>query len=378
MLKTSQKLLWQLAASLLIAIPIFAQTHPASNRRTVISPESREQVRKIIPAIGLVQVRVPEDADKKLRPRGSAVIIRKDGLVITNLHVVMRDNSTKLFDEIYLSLPENSKADAAAAPKQYKLTSLLLNEERDLALMRIVTKDEAEQKALNLPVIEFADASKLDLLDDLFILGFPEKGGTTITVNYGVVEGRDALDEWIKTDARLIHGNSGGAAVDGSGKLIGIPTRVEVDRDEEKTYGAVGYLRPVHLVTAMIARWQEMELRNARMKAVVAGSTKETSPMKAWAANAEQFKLSGTVRSIQGKPLTGVKIGLAWAGKEFNSNDLISWCESNPEGQFSLEKTLPIGRYNLRAKADGFDSINVEMNLIRGVTPITIELKPSK
>ena len=376
MLKTSQKLLWQLAASLILALPIFAQTHQASNRRTVISPESREQVRKIIPAIGLVQVRVPEDADKKLRPRGSAVVIRKDGLVITNLHVVMRDNSTKLFDEIYLSLPENSKTDAATVPKQYRLTSLLLNEERDLALMRIVPKDASE--LLNLPVIEFADANKLDLLDDLFILGFPEKGGTTITVNYGVVEGRDALDEWIKTDARLIHGNSGGAAVDSTGKLIGIPTRVEVDRDEEKTYGAVGYLRPINLVTAMIARWQEQELRNARMKAVLAGTTKETSPMKAVAANAEQFKLFGTVRSIQGKLLTGVKVGLALSGKEYNSNDLISWCESNAEGQFSLEKTLPVGRYNLRAKADGFDSMNVEMNLTKGVTPITIELKQSK
>ena len=376
MLKTSQKLLWQLAASLILALPIFAQTYQASNRRTVISPESREQVRKIIPAIGLVQVRVPEDADKKLRPRGSAVVIRKDGLVITNLHVVMRDNSTKLFDEIYLSLPENSKTDAATVPKQYRLTSLLLNEERDLALMRIVPKDQSEP--LNLPVIEFADANKLDLLDDLFILGFPEKGGTTITVNYGVVEGRDALDEWIKTDARLIHGNSGGAAVDASGKLIGIPTRVEVDRDEEKTYGAVGYLRPINLVTAMITRWQEQELRNARMKAVLAGSTKETTPMKVIASNAEQFKLFGTVRSIQGKPLTGVKVGLALSGKEYNSSDLISWCESNAEGQFSLENTLPVGRYNLRAKADGFDSINVEMNLTKGVTPITIELKPSR
>ena len=376
MLKTSQKFIWQLAAMLMIALPIFAQTHQASNRRTVISSESREQVRKIIPAIGLVQVRVPEDADKKLRPRGSAVIIRKDGLVITNLHVVMRDNSTKLFDEIYLCLPENSRTDAAAVAKQYKLTALLLNEERDLALMRIVTKDETEP--LNLPVIEFADPNKLDLLDDIFILGFPEKGGTTITVNYGVVEGRDALDEWIKTDARLIHGNSGGAAVDSTGKLIGIPTRVEVDRDEEKTYGAVGYLRPINLVTAMIVRWQEQELRNARMKAVLAGSTKETSPMKALATSAGQFKLFGTVRSIQGKPLAGVKVGLAWSGQEFISNDLISWCESNAEGQFSLEKTLPFGRYNLRAKADGFDSINVEMNLTKGVTPITIELKPSK
>ena len=376
MLKTSQKFIWQLAAMLMIALPIFAQTHQASNRRTVISSESREQVRKIIPAIGLVQVRVPEDADKKLRPRGSAVIIRKDGLVITNLHVVMRDNSTKLFDEIYLCLPENSRTDAAAVAKQYKLTALLLNEERDLALMRIVTKDETEP--LNLPVIEFADPNKLDLLDDIFILGFPEKGGTTITVNYGVVEGRDALDEWIKTDARLIHGNSGGAAVDSTGKLIGIPTRVEVDRDEEKTYGAVGYLRPINLVTAMIVRWQEQELRNVRMKAVLAGSTKETSPMKALATSAGQFKLFGTVRSIQGKPLAGVKVGLAWSGQEFISNDLISWCESNAEGQFSLEKTLPFGRYNLRAKADGFDSINVEMNLTKGVTPITIELKPSK
>ncbi len=374
MLKNSQNLLWQLAATLLIALPIFAQTHQAANRRTVITPEAREQVRKIIPAIGLVQVRVPEDADRKLRPRGSAVIIRKDGLVITNLHVVMRDNSTKLFDEIYLCLPENSRTDAAAVSKQYKLSPLLLNEERDLALMRIETK--TEEAPLNLPVIEFADPNKLELLDDLFILGFPEKGGTTITVNYGVVEGRDALDEWIKTDARLIHGNSGGAAVDATGKLIGIPTRVEVDRDEEKTYGAVGYLRPIKLVTAMITRWQEQETRNARMKAALGESTEKTAPMKVLIV--EQFKLFGAVRSIQGKPLAGVKVGLSLSEKGSNPHDLISWCESNSDGQFSLEKMLPVGRYSLQAKLDGFDAIKIEMSISKGVTPITIELKPGK
>ena len=59
------------------------------------------------------------------------------------------------------------------------------------------------------------DSRKIKVLEDLFIIGFPEKGGSTITVNSGVVvEGKDILANWIKTDARVIHGNSGGAAVD--------------------------------------------------------------------------------------------------------------------------------------------------------------------
>src|SRR5262249_61104526 len=107
------------------------------------------------------------------------------------------------------------------------------------------------------------EAHSLNLLDDLIIIGFPQTGGLSATVNTGVVEGKDEVNHWLKTDARFIHGNSGGAAINAKGELIGIPTKVIVDTkridkdgdgfpDEEVPIGAVGFLRPAYLIKEMI------------------------------------------------------------------------------------------------------------------------------
>ena len=85
-----------------------------------------------------------------------------------------------------------------------------------------------------------------------------------MTISRGVIEGKDASGNWIKTDARTIQGNSGGAGVDSRGRLVGIPTKVEAEdqaldkngdgqTDATRRYGAIGYLRPAHLVGEMLS-----------------------------------------------------------------------------------------------------------------------------
>ena len=366
---------------------------PAANtetpRKNVISAEAREQVKKVVPAIGLVMVRNGFDNDAKPRPRGSAVIVHKDGLVITNFHVVARDRSTKLYDEIYLSLPPDSSADASASPRLLKLTSVLTNPERDLALLKIVPDANAKPDA-PLPAftfLELGESNKIELLDDLFIIGFPEKGGTTVTVNYGVVEGKDALDDWIKTDARIIHGNSGGAAVNLAGKLIGIPTRVVNDSDGAKTYGSVGYLRPAHLVGAMIAKYREMEAKaaaekqNDKKNIVIAAATPNT-PNQQNSNVASKVSglvmIRGSVKSTDGKPLAGVRVGLLHVGQEVAASNLITWGGTNAEGQFVLEKTVQPGKYNLRAKVVGYELYNLDLTVTADGAALVIELKSSQ
>ena len=358
----------------------------ANDRKATPSPETREHVKKVIPAIGLVLVRNANEADQKPRPRGSAVIVRKDGLVITNFHVVARDKSTKLYDEIFLSLPPEPGVDATAATRQVRLTPVLTNQERDLALLRVTPEKDAKPDAPApiFPWVEIGESSKMELLDDLFIIGFPEKGGTTVTVNFGVVEGKDALDEWIKTDARIIHGNSGGAAVNGVGKLIGIPTRVVSDSDSGKTYGSVGYLRPAYLVAAMISKYQEAEMKAAADKA--AGKLTPTivatnpTPVANNAANSKApalLTVRGLVKSVEGKPLGGVRVGLLLVGEEVAAASIITWGGTNAEGQFELEKPVPPGRYNLRAKVVGYDLYSIDLDLSSASQPIAIELKPT-
>ncbi len=368
----------KLAAALMIVLAsnhaILAQSPLPPNSKISYTTEVREQIKKIIPTIGLVLVRNANDPDQKLRPRGSGVIVRKDGLVITNFHVIARDRSTKTFDDIFLSLPSDASADAATAPRQLKLKIVLTNQERDLALLRVLP--DKPETPVELPFIVIGDSHKVELLDDVFIIGFPEKGGTTITVNPGVVEGKDALDDWIKTNGRLLHGNSGGAAVNSEGKLIGVPTRVVVDSDAEKTYGSVGYLRPAHLVAAMISNYQEAEMKAAQKPAPTVATAPNTLPANEPRAMGVVV-VRGVVKSTAGKPLAGVRVGLLLVGKEVAASNLITWGGSNADGQFTLEKPVPPGRYNLRARVIGYEAYSLDLDLSSASLPITIELKPT-
>src|SRR5215475_137172 len=241
----------------------FPLNSPGQSSKAELSPEIRARVRQAVAATALVLVRSAGDSGD-LRPRGSAVIVRNDGVAVTNFHVVLDSRTAKPYDEITLSLASDESGQAAA---RYKASILLIDREADLALLRIDTRSAEGSRAgkLVIPTVELGDSDKIDLLDDIFIIGYPEKGGVTVTVNRGVVEGKDALSKWIKTDARLIHGNSGGAAVDSSGKLIGIPTKVvadvqPIDRDGDgfpddyRRFGAVGFLRPASLVASMLER----------------------------------------------------------------------------------------------------------------------------
>ncbi|MBS1807829.1 MAG: trypsin-like peptidase domain-containing protein [Acidobacteria bacterium] len=353
-----------------------AQHNELPNRAVAFTSQVREQIKKVIPAIGLVLVRSVSDPDQKLRPRGSAVIVRKDGLVVTNFHVIARDRSVKVFDDIFLSLPAEPGADAATAPRQFRLKPVLTNQDRDLALLRVLPA-KPEDPPLALPFIEIGDTQSVELLDDLFIIGFPEKGGTTVTVNPGVVEGKDALDDWIKTNGRLLHGNSGGAAVNSAGKLIGIPTRVVVDSDSEKTYGSVGYLRPAHLVAALISKYQEAEMNAATQKPAptVAATPNTLAPAETKAPGL--ISVHGIVKATSGQPLAGVRVGLLVVGKEVAASNIVTWGGSNAEGKFVMEKPIAPGRYNLRARVVGYDAFSLDVDISSANLPLVIELKPA-
>lgn len=65
--------------------------------------------------------------------------------------------------------------------------------------------------------------------DHLSVLGYPAAGGKTLTVTEGIISGFefDGETRFIKSSAKLGHGNSGGVAIKDSGCLVGIPTFVQ-------------------------------------------------------------------------------------------------------------------------------------------------------
>ncbi len=81
------------------------------------------------------------------------------------------------------------------------------------------------------------DSDALELGDTLSIFGYPGIGGETVTFTAGSVAGFTAQQglrdrrAWIKTDATIAGGNSGGTAVNEDGELVGVPTQAAAGSD---------------------------------------------------------------------------------------------------------------------------------------------------
>lgn len=357
--------------------------------RAPISETARSEGRKAVAAVGQILVRNAGQggAVTEARPRGSGVIIRRDGLVVTNYHVVAQDKVDRLFDEIYLALTNNPTPTTGV--RRYRLRGLLLNRAQDLALLRIVADGDGKPygQATNFFALEFGDARRAQIFEDLMIIGYPEKGGSTVTASTGVVQGTDFAGHWIKTDAQLIRGNSGGAAVNSAGKLIGIPTKVVLDTvpvdkdgdgfpDGEKEIGAVGFLRPAYLVAAMVRQLDSGD-RAATASPSDAPNT-GTPPVKQMSPP-QSLKVEGVVRAVGGRAIAGANIGLLLLGaKEVSESTLLAWGGSNAEGRFALNKPVPAGRYTLKIKAVGYEPLLRDIEVTPTAAPLLIELRASR
>ena len=164
---------------------------------------------------------------------GSGTIISSDGLILTNAHVA---------DPAAVGDPE-SHPDALAIGLvssedqppvfSYRAEVAAIDGYLDLAVIRIVSALDGgsiNSSDLHLPFVPLADSDQVHVGDHVNIYGFPAIGGETITYTDGNVSGFTAEDEvgnraWIKTDATIAGGNSGGMAVNSAGQLIGVPTR---------------------------------------------------------------------------------------------------------------------------------------------------------
>ncbi len=359
-----------------------------TEKLSAMTPQAREHIRRAAASVGLILVRrVSDSPTQNPRPRGSAVIIHKEGIVVTNYHVIAEDKLGRLYDDIYISLPVDAGVSAKTSPP-YLLKIVLVNKAHDLALLRIVSDGEGRAVASpdGFPAIEMGDSRAVRLLDDLIVIGFPEKGGETITVSAGLVEGTDMLDNWIKTNARLIHGNSGGAAVNSLGKLVGIPTKVIADRqpldkdgdgfpDEYRIYGAVGFLRPAHLIEPMLA-----QLRNFEAKALSKGANASGEYDPPPFAPTPSVEVRGIIKSAaDGAPVAGARVGLTPYGTlDVTATNLLTWGGSNGEGLFTLKKPVPPGRYTLKAKAINYKAFSLDVEISEKTKQLTVELLPSR
>ena len=174
--------------------------------------------------------------------------------------------------------------------------------ELDLAVLQIVADSKGRRlRELNLPYVSIGDSDQLELGERLSIFGYPGIGGETVTFTSGNVSGFSgergvrSARAWIKTDATIAGGNSGGTAINEAGQLVGIPTQaaagsgitpvdarpvLDTNRDgrvdQRDTPMAVGGfingLRPINLAVPMLKKAGveiEPETRRPVRKSVV-------------------------------------------------------------------------------------------------------------
>ncbi len=140
---------------------------------------------------------------------GSGVIVRADGLVLTNHHVV--DGATRM------------RADLADG-RSFPATLVGSDAASDLAVLRIA--------ATGLPVVPYGDSERIKVGDVVLAFGNPLGVGQTVTMGIVSAKGRatgagdGAYEDFLQTDAPINHGNSGGALVNLQGELVGINAQI--------------------------------------------------------------------------------------------------------------------------------------------------------
>jgi S1-C subfamily serine protease len=156
---------------------------------------------------------------------GSGSLISADGLILTNAHVVEVDQVCP-YDTIGVAVLGRSDQ----PPELLYIADLLvIDPALDLAVVKIAADLDGAAVQVDLPYLGLGDSQAVGLGDQLRVLGYPGIGGDTITLTSGTVSGfteeRDVEGRaWIKTDAAISGGNSGGSAVDADGNLVGVPT----------------------------------------------------------------------------------------------------------------------------------------------------------
>ena len=222
-----------------VAPPIIVETHADSSdvinpTSTTTAPTTTSQPATALPISGgaltedtirsVVQV-VQVDARGPCS-WGSGTVVGNELTVLTNFHVIEKDSdcpSPRIEVWTVSALDERPSTTHSAVV-------VVSDEQADLAILRLTPLSVSAAPLRPVPI-----RTTVQVGEEIFIIGFPNIGGTSITISKGIVSGftKEGGVSWIKTDASISGGNSGGAAVNGKGELVGVPTMASAGEDGE-------------------------------------------------------------------------------------------------------------------------------------------------
>ncbi len=306
--------------------------------------------------------------------RGSGTILTADGAVLTNHHVVWNEQKKKPYDVVIVGVTDKFDEKPVYRCMTYPKNGVL-KEEIDLALVKCETDmDGKPWKGNDWPAANIGSSEDLVPGDDVVVIGYPGIGGWTINYTTGKVSGFIGADGgagrfWIKTDADIASGNSGGSALDEDGNLIGVPSAVQFGDNSAK--GRVGLVRPIELGRDLInlAKSGWMPGPNGGSVGGGAGTGGNGFGGKAGAQTQEArsgVTVIGQVKAVDNnvaihdalvivlKPGVHVKE----VTKDNIGQKFLTKATTNSQGQFQLENPVPRDqRFSVIVIADGFEPL---------------------
>ena len=177
----------------------------------------------------------PQPNPAPRRGSGSGFIVRKDGLILTNNHVV--ENAK----EIRVVLTDETEYPAELVGSDAKT---------DLAVLKITPTAE-------LPVASLGDSDALQVGDWVLAIGNPFGLSNTLTAGIVSAKGRTIggpYDNFIQTDASINPGNSGGPLFNHDGQVVGINTAI-FSRSGGNI--GIGFATPINQAKALMPELEE-------------------------------------------------------------------------------------------------------------------------
>ncbi len=173
---------------------------------------------------------LPRRAPQKRTSLGSGVIVRSDGTIVTNEHVIVRASNIRVL------MVDGS---------EYTARLIGADSDSDLAVLKVQTDKP-------LPTIPFAKGDRILIGETVIAIGNPYGLSHTVTVGVVSAVGRTiqagdiVYHDFIQTDASINPGNSGGPLINVLGELLGINTAIY--REGE----GIGFAIPVYRVRNIV------------------------------------------------------------------------------------------------------------------------------
>ncbi len=272
---------------------------------------------------------------------GSGVIVRSDGIILTNAHVV------EDADELEVTLKDGRTLTAAVVGT---------DSPSDVAVLRL------EDPPSDLVPISMGDSSSLRLGEVVLAIGNPFGIGQTVTMGIVSATGRTNIgiedyEDFIQTDAAINPGNSGGALVNTRGELVGINTAIY---SRSGGYQGIGFAIPVDMAEDIMASLLEngrvergwlgiaiqtvdedlaeaLELDQSR--GVLVSDVTPDSP-----ADSAGLRQGDVIVTLNGKEMTDASrlrntVALAGAGEPFSMTVIRNGREKNLQGTLGEQKS---------------------------------------